>query len=153
RARDSARNRTRTRTIRCRFRFVWSSLPLSCSLASRGIDLPRVCRVASGELVVIDLDQEVSMGAKTHEIVTFFDLDNTLLDNDAITADLHRYLDAEVGTALSHRYWEIFEELRIELGYADYLGALQRYRTETAFDPCVLSMSSFLLDYPFPDRL
>src|SRR5262252_3985394 len=91
--------------------------------------------------------------ARPHDAVTFFDLDNTLLDNDRIAADLHQYLDAEVGPALSHRYWEIFEDLRRELGYADYLGALQRFRMETAFDPCVLAMSSFLLDYPFPDRL
>jgi FMN phosphatase YigB (HAD superfamily) len=91
--------------------------------------------------------------ATPHDVVTFFDLDNTLLDNDSIAADLHRYLDAEVGPKLSERYWQIFEALRVELGYADYLGALQRFRNETAFDPCVLAMSSFLLDYPFADRL
>jgi FMN phosphatase YigB (HAD superfamily) len=88
-----------------------------------------------------------------HDVVTLFDLDNTLIHNDRIAADLHRHLDAHVGPAMAARYWEIFEALRGELGYADYLGALQRFRSETAFDPSVLAMSAFLVDYPFANRL
>ncbi len=64
------------------------------------------------------------------KIVSLFDVDNTLLDNDRVTADLKRHLEREVGTERQQRYWAIFEELRKELGYADYLGALQRYRVE-----------------------
>jgi len=87
------------------------------------------------------------------DVVVLFDLDNTLLDNDRVEADLHRHLEAEVGPASAARYWAIFEELRTELGYADYLGALQRYRLETSFDPRLLSMSAYLVDYPFANRL
>jgi FMN phosphatase YigB (HAD superfamily) len=82
-----------------------------------------------------------------------FDVDNTLLDNDAAQADYRAYLERESGGEAAARYWTIFLELRQEVGYADYLGALQRYRLERLHDPRVLLMSSFLLDYPFADCL
>ncbi len=88
-----------------------------------------------------------------HRVVFLVDVDNTLLDNDRIAADLKRYLEEEVGHELQERYWAIFEELRTELGYADYLGALQRYRVEHPRDPHVLTVSSFMVNYPFADRL
>ncbi len=88
-----------------------------------------------------------------HPIVFLFDVDNTLLDNDRVTADLKRYLMNEVGAERSTRYWEIFEELRRELGYADYLGALQRYRLEHPYDTHLLAVSTYLINYPFANRL
>ncbi len=87
------------------------------------------------------------------EIVFLFDVDNTLLDNDAVIADLRRHLVESFGPDCDRRYWEIFEQLRAELGYADYLGALQRYRVERPRQTHVLEMSLFLLHYPFADRL
>lgn len=86
-------------------------------------------------------------------IVFLFDVDNTLLDNDRVTADLKRHLQREVGPAREQRYWTIFERLRAELGYADYLGALQRYRMEHPRDPHLLTVSRFLVNYPFADCL
>ena len=88
-----------------------------------------------------------------HPVVFLVDVDNTLLDNDRVVADLMRYLEREVGTERQRRYWTIFEELREELGYADYLGALQRYRVENPRDSHLLSMSYFLVNYPFANRL
>jgi len=87
------------------------------------------------------------------EVVFLFDVDNTLLDNDRIETDLRRHLEREFGAESRDRYFAILEELRAELGYADYLGALQRYRLEELCDPRLLLMSSFLVDYPFADRL
>ena len=89
----------------------------------------------------------------TPKITTFFDVDNTLLDNDGVQADLSDHLEREFGSASRDRYWVLFEGLRRELGYADYLGALQRYRLENQDDPALLRMSSFLVDYPFASRL
>jgi FMN phosphatase YigB (HAD superfamily) len=89
----------------------------------------------------------------THEIVVLFDVDNTLLDNDRVTADLKQHLLQEVGPKRETLYWTIFEQLRRELGYADYLGALQRYRLEHPRDPHLLTVSRFLVNYPFADRL
>jgi FMN phosphatase YigB (HAD superfamily) len=86
-------------------------------------------------------------------LVFLFDVDNTLLDNDRVTADLKRYLEEHIGHERQQRYWDIFEQLRNELGYADYLGALQRYRIENPRDPGVLTISRFLVDYPFATRL
>jgi FMN phosphatase YigB (HAD superfamily) len=86
-------------------------------------------------------------------LVVLFDVDNTLLDNDAVQDDLSAHLEREFGAACRARYWAIFEALRSEVGYADYLGALQRYRLEAPDDPRVLLVSSFLLDYPFASRL
>ena len=86
-------------------------------------------------------------------VVVLFDVDNTLLDNDAVQEDLSRHLEREFGAANRDRYWSIFEALRNELGYADYLGSLQRYRLEMPDDPRLLLLSSFLLDYPFASRL
>jgi FMN phosphatase YigB (HAD superfamily) len=88
-----------------------------------------------------------------HPVVFLIDVDNTLIDNDHIAADLKRHLEREVGHERQERYWTIFEELRSELGYADYLGALQRYRVEHPRDPHVLTVSSFMVNYPFANRL
>jgi FMN phosphatase YigB (HAD superfamily) len=85
--------------------------------------------------------------------VVLLDVDNTLLENDAVEADLHRHLAAQLGQERAERYWTIFEELRNELGYADYLGALQRYRLDDLHRPELLRMSNWLVDYPFADRL
>ncbi|HEV3425396.1 MAG TPA: HAD family hydrolase [Paraburkholderia sp.] len=87
------------------------------------------------------------------EVVFLLDCDNTLLDNDHVVADLRSHLTEQFGAASSDRYWEIFETLRSELGYADYLGALQRYRLERQCDTRLMLMSSFLIDYPFASRL
>ncbi|HVA40741.1 MAG TPA: HAD family hydrolase [Candidatus Binataceae bacterium] len=87
------------------------------------------------------------------DIVFLLDCDNTLLDNDRVQSDLRTHLASEFGLESRDRYWEIFEDLRAELGYADYLGALQRYRLGALNDPRLLQMSTFLVDYPFADRL
>jgi hypothetical protein len=87
------------------------------------------------------------------ETVFLFDVDNTLLDNDRIEADIGRHLEDEYGAAGCDRFWGIFEALRGELGFADYLGAVQRYRLEAIHDPRVLGLASFLLEYPVASRL
>jgi FMN phosphatase YigB (HAD superfamily) len=86
-------------------------------------------------------------------VVYLLDVDNTLLDSDRLIGDLMRHLDETVGHESQQDYWTIFERLRTELGYADYLGALQTYRAEHPRDLNVLSASSFLIDYPFANRL
>jgi len=88
-----------------------------------------------------------------HGVVFLFDVDNTLLDNDKVVSDLRRYLEREVGPERNERYWKIFEDLRAELGYADYLGALQRYRIEYPYDTNLLTVSTYLVNYPFANRL
>jgi FMN phosphatase YigB (HAD superfamily) len=87
------------------------------------------------------------------DVVFLLDVDNTLLDNDRVVADLKKYLDREVGAESCKRYFAIFEQLRSEVGYADYLGALQRCRLSSLHDPHLLMVSSFLVDYPFANRL
>jgi FMN phosphatase YigB (HAD superfamily) len=87
------------------------------------------------------------------DTVFLFDVDNTLLDNDRVSADLRRYLMREVGAGRADQYFEIFEQLRTELGYSDYLGALQRYRVAHPRDPHLLAVSSYLVNYPFANRL
>jgi FMN phosphatase YigB (HAD superfamily) len=91
--------------------------------------------------------------AAPSEVVFLIDVDNTLLDNDRVSQDLRDHLQSELGTACRQRYFEIFEDLRAELGYTDYLGTLQRLRNEDPDNPRLLLMSSFLVDYPFADRL
>jgi FMN phosphatase YigB (HAD superfamily) len=90
---------------------------------------------------------------KPAPIVFLFDVDNTLLDNDRVQAHLKEHLEETYGVAARDRYWEILEQLRSELGYVDYLGALERYRIEAMHRPELLRMSSWLVDYPFADRL
>jgi FMN phosphatase YigB (HAD superfamily) len=87
------------------------------------------------------------------KVVFLFDVDNTMLDNDRVQDDLRNHLECEFGAETRDRYFAILEELYAELGYADYLGALQRYRREDLCDPRLLMMSSFLVDYPFASRL
>lgn len=87
------------------------------------------------------------------KLVFLFDVDNTLLDNDRVTADLKRHLEQQVGPERQQQYWDFFEQLRAELGYADYLGALQRYRIAYPREPGLLTVSHFLINYPFATRL
>ena len=91
--------------------------------------------------------------SENKKVVFLFDVDNTLLDNDRVTAALKRFLTKEVGEARTGRYWKIFEELRNDLGYADYLGSLQEYRRQFPYDSHLLSLSNFLINYPFANRL
>jgi|UniRef100_A0A7V6A5B3 FMN phosphatase YigB (HAD superfamily) len=88
-----------------------------------------------------------------HELVFLFDVDNTLLNNDCVERDLRHHLSNFLGPQAKERFFQIFEELRAELGYADYLGTLERYRLEALHDPRVLAMSCWLVDYPFSQRL
>ncbi len=90
---------------------------------------------------------------KLAPVVFLLDVDDTLLDGDRIVADLKRHLMQAFGVERQERYWAIFEKRRAELGYADYLGALQRYRAENPCDPHFLQISAYLLDYPFANRL
>jgi FMN phosphatase YigB (HAD superfamily) len=87
------------------------------------------------------------------KVVFLFDVDNTLLDNDRVIADLGKYLKREVGPERARCYWAIFDQLRIRLGYADYLGALQHSRSEYPHDLGLLAVSHFLINYPFANRL
>jgi hypothetical protein len=89
----------------------------------------------------------------TPDIVFLFDIDNTLVDNDRVQADLKQHLATTYGPDARDRYWEILEQLRTELGYVDYLGALERYRIEAMHRPEILRMSNWMIDYPFADRL
>jgi FMN phosphatase YigB (HAD superfamily) len=91
--------------------------------------------------------------SQTPAVVFLFDVDNTLLDNDAVQADLKEHLAEAYGASARDRYWQILEGLRSELGYVDYLGALERFRIEEMHRPDVLRMSNWLVDYPFADRL
>jgi FMN phosphatase YigB (HAD superfamily) len=86
-------------------------------------------------------------------VIFLFDVDNTLADNDRVAADLQRHLASEVGVEGAQEYWRILEQLRNELGYADYLGALQRYRANHPRAPNLLCVSDFLINYPFAERL
>jgi FMN phosphatase YigB (HAD superfamily) len=88
-----------------------------------------------------------------HRVVFLLDVDNTLLDNDIVAADLRRFLANAVGADRQQRYWQLFEDQRATLGYADYLGALQHYRVERPGDAHILEVSPFLIGYHFADRL
>jgi len=89
----------------------------------------------------------------TYPVVFLLDIDNTLVNNDGVVADLMKHLERDVGVEQQERYWEFFEQLRNELGYADYLGALQRYRVAYPRDFKILDASMYLVDYPFANRL
>lgn len=124
---------------------------------SGAADLFAVARTRIFAALRCGMQSTEQTGAQTSDTVYLFDVDNTLLDNDKVTADLRQHLEAEFGASSAQRYWSIFEALRTELGYADYLGALQRYRLDAELalfgDTRLLKMSAFLLDYPFPSVL
>jgi FMN phosphatase YigB (HAD superfamily) len=88
-----------------------------------------------------------------HPTAYLVDVDNTLIDNDAIQQELKEHLERVYGLASRVRYWKILEDLFSELGYRDYIGALQRFRVEHPRQVELLAMSSFLIDYPFGTRL
>lgn len=90
---------------------------------------------------------------RVHPVVFLVDVDNTLLDNDGVQQDLKDHLERTYGRGARDRYWRILEQLFAELGYRDYLGALQRFRAEHPLEVELLSMSDYLVDYPFAGRL
>ncbi len=96
---------------------------------------------------------ERRMKKPKRDLVFLFDVDNTLLDNDRVQGDLYHHLARGYGSRARERYIAIFEELREEIGYADYLGALERYRLERLHDPRLLRVANWLVDYPFPKRI
>ncbi len=89
----------------------------------------------------------------SEHVVFLFDVDNTLIDNDRIVADMMRHLERDIGREHAQLYWQYFEQLRTELGYADYLGALQRYRINHPRDFKIIAVSYFLMNYYFANRL
>ena len=91
--------------------------------------------------------------ADVDDLVVLFDVDDTLLDNDRVEQDVRAELARQFGAEARDRYWNILEDLREELDYVDYLGALERYRLERLHDPRVLGLSLWLVDYPFAERL
>lgn len=84
-------------------------------------------------------------------LVFLFDVDNTLIDNDRFSADLAAQLEERFGEEGRARYQAIDKALRADVGYADYLGALQRLRGQASSHD-FMEMSFFLLDYPFDER-
>jgi len=87
------------------------------------------------------------------DIVFLFDVDNTLLDNDRFQDELRAHLLRSLGAQACENYWAAFEALRNELGYADYLGAAERIRSEFPHDPRILRLANWMLDFPFADLL
>jgi FMN phosphatase YigB (HAD superfamily) len=86
-------------------------------------------------------------------IVFLVDVDNTLMNNDRIQDDLKRHIERKFGSECRDRFWAIQERLFEELGYRDYLGALQRFRVENPYQPHLVTAATFLVDYPFANRL
>jgi FMN phosphatase YigB (HAD superfamily) len=91
---------------------------------------------------------------RAHAPVVFLvDVDNTLINNDRIQEDLKRHIERKFGSEYRDRFWAIQEKLFEELGYRDYLGALQRFRVENPYEPHLVTAATFLVDYPFANRL
>ncbi len=90
---------------------------------------------------------------RSSPVAFLLDVDNTLIDSDAIVDDFRRHLSGALGKRAQAEYWRIFEERQQELGYADYLGSLQTFRCQNPRDLDFLKLSMFLLDYPFGERL
>ena len=88
-----------------------------------------------------------------NSIVFLVDVDDTLLENDRIQNDLKRHIEREFGPECRDRFWTIQERLFNELGYRDYLGALQRFRVEHPYEPHLVTAANYLVDYPFANRL
>jgi hypothetical protein len=103
-------------------------------------------------VTVRQFEREDAM-TEAHGVVFLFDVDNTLLDNDRVRADLSEHLEKTYGVSAHDRYWEILETLTKQLGYTDYLGALELYRVEDLHCPKLLRMANWMVDYPFADRL
>lgn len=93
------------------------------------------------------------MSSRVHETVFLFDVDDTLLDNDTVKADLGKYVLDRFGQGVCNRFWDIYEEQRKKHLYADFLGTLERFRLEHLGDPRALELSKWLMDYPFSERL
>lgn len=86
--------------------------------------------------------------------VTFLvDVDNTLLDNDRFRTDVQTHFAAVFGVDVAAHYWAIQERRFVDLGYRDYLGAVQEWWEGEGREPRLLAAARFLLDYPFEDLL
>ena len=98
-----------------------------------------------------ELREDVAVSVQSATFLV--DVDDTLLDNDRIRDDIERYLDSEYGPDARAAYWTIQERRFVELGYRDYLGAVQEWWEAESLEPSLLAVSEYLLEYPFADRL
>lgn len=88
-----------------------------------------------------------------NDIVFLFDVDDTLLDNDGINADLDAHIERVFGPDGRMLYRAIYESVRDEVDYADYLGAIQRFRLRCGDEIRAQDLGAWLLEYPFAERL
>ena len=98
-----------------------------------------------------ELREDVAVSAPRTAFLV--DVDDTLLDNDRFREDLERHLEREYGPDARAAYWTIQERRFVELGYRDYLGAVQEWWEADGRDPRLLAVSQYVLEYPFADRL
>ena len=99
-----------------------------------------------------DLREDVAVSV-TQPVTFLVDVDDTLIDNDRFRDDLVEHLEEAYGEVVRDAYWTIQERRFVELGYRDYLGAVQEWWLDAGSDPRLLSTSAYLLGYPFADRL
>jgi FMN phosphatase YigB (HAD superfamily) len=91
--------------------------------------------------------------SETHQVIFLFDVDNTLLDNDCMKADLGDHVSEMFGEEARDELWALYEEERVKHGYADFLGTLEKFRLAHVDDPRVLRLANWVMDYPFIERL
>jgi FMN phosphatase YigB (HAD superfamily) len=85
-------------------------------------------------------------------VVFLLDLDNTLIDNDAVRERLNQGTRRLLGAALSDRFWTTYEEVRDECDHVDFLETLDRFH-RTADEPPEQrrELDRLILDFPYPE--
>lgn len=90
-------------------------------------------------------------------LVFLLDVDNTLIDNDAVKDDINEHLKVQMGEQLTARFWELYEQAREESDVVNIPLALQRLRAETPLDvldeETYRHVHSIFDNYPFFDKL
>jgi FMN phosphatase YigB (HAD superfamily) len=91
-------------------------------------------------------------GATKPNVAFLFDVDNTLLDNDRVKADMAAGIERIAGKARGDRFWQLYEEVRRERDYVDLPATVARFGEEVGSETkgAVLDL---VLGYPFESAL
>ncbi len=85
--------------------------------------------------------------------VFLLDCDNTLLDNDALKADLDVRLRAFLGESLVERFWVVYEGVRGLRGTVDFPLTFERFREDLPDGATLERVRSIIMDYPFAEHV
>lgn len=82
-------------------------------------------------------------------VAFLFDVDNTLLDNDRVRAELAETIERIVGPERGEAFWESYEQVRRDRDYVDYPNTIARFGRAFPDEVGYPDVADAILGYPY----